>query len=76
MQDLTPKWVSMGSGLALPHALFNPFTQAVETIRFALYERFNGEATLATLGAVAVFLALAVYAYDPARGMMSRKAGV
>ena len=53
----------------------NPFTQAVELIRFALYGRFNGEAALLTLLALGAFLGLAFYAYDPARGMMSRKGG-
>ncbi len=53
----------------------NPFTHAVELIRVALYEGFNGEAALYTAAALAVFFGLAVLAYDPARGMMSRKGG-
>ncbi|MCH7865178.1 MAG: multidrug ABC transporter permease, partial [Proteobacteria bacterium] len=53
----------------------NPFTQAVELIRFALYGRFNGEAALYTLAALALFLGAAIYAYDPARGMMGRRGG-
>ena len=53
----------------------NPFTYAIELIRFALYERFNGEAAAYTLIALVIFLGAAVYAYDPARGMMSRKGG-
>ncbi len=74
---LYPLWrVQENSDFLYRVSLFNPFTQAVEMIRFALYGRFNGEATLATLGALALFLALAIYAYDPARGMMSRKGGV
>jgi len=52
---------------------WNPFTHAVETIRFALYLGFNGETALYATAALALFLGLAIYAYDPARGMMSRR---
>ena len=55
--------------------VLNPFTYAVELIRFALYQRFNGEAAAYTLIALIIFLGVAIYAYDPARGMMSRKGG-
>jgi ABC-2 type transport system permease protein len=51
----------------------NPFTYAVELTRFALYERVNTEAAIYTLLALIVFLGAAIYAYDPARGIMSRK---
>jgi ABC-2 type transport system permease protein len=51
----------------------NPFTYAVELTRFALYERVNIEAAIYTLLALIVFLGAAIYAYDPARGIMSRK---
>jgi len=54
---------------------FNPFTHAVETIRFALYGDFNPWAVAITLGSFALFLSLAVLGYDPARGMMRRKGG-
>jgi len=53
---------------------WNPFSHAVELIRFALYLRLNTEA----LGWVAltfgVFMALALWGFDPARGIMTRKA--
>ena len=51
----------------------NPFTHAVELIRFALYERFNVEAAVYTLVTLCVLLTLAIYGYNPVRGMMSRK---
>ncbi len=54
---------------------WNPFTQAVELIRFALYGGFNPQAALYTVAALAIFLGLAVYAYNPSRGFMSRKGG-
>jgi len=51
----------------------NPFTYAVELTRFALYERANAEAAVYTLLALTIFLGASIYAYDPARGIMSRK---
>jgi ABC-2 type transport system permease protein len=51
----------------------NPFTHAVELIRFALYGQLNGPALLWTCAALAGFGAAAVWGYDPARGMMRRK---
>ncbi|WP_424989986.1 ABC transporter permease [Fluviibacterium sp. S390] len=51
----------------------NPFTYAVELIRFALYGQFNLPALLVTLGAAAGFMGLALWGYDPARGMIRRK---
>ncbi len=74
---LYPLWrVQETSPLLYQVSSWNPFTHAVETIRFALYEGFNAETALYTVAALAVFLGLAIYAYDPARGMMSRKGGV
>ncbi|MCI0466394.1 MAG: ABC transporter permease, partial [Beijerinckiaceae bacterium] len=42
---------------------FNPFTHAVELIRFAFYERINFLALGAVLGAATIFLAAAILAY-------------
>ncbi|MEE8499019.1 MAG: multidrug ABC transporter permease, partial [Kiloniellales bacterium] len=53
----------------------NPFTHAVESIRFALYGQFNGEAVVFVLITLGVLLGLAITGYNPARGMMSRKGG-
>lgn len=50
----------------------NPFTHGVETIRFALYGQMAGESLLILAGALALFLALAIRGYSPARGMGSR----
>lgn len=52
----------------------NPFTHAVELIRFALYGKGNVLALAVTAGAMLVFGALAVWGYDPARGLASRRA--
>ncbi len=51
----------------------NPFSHVVELIRFALYEQFNFPAALYVALALVICLSLAVYAYDPARGMIGRK---
>jgi len=54
----------------------NPFTHAVELIRFALYLRFNPLAATVTIGYLAVFTALAIFAYDPSRSLMARRDAV
>jgi len=54
-------------------AEYNPFSQAVELIRFALYGHFNQQAFLYTSGVFALFLILAILGYDPSKGMMKRK---
>ena len=51
----------------------NPFTHAVELIRFALYERLNVEALAVVGGTFVVLMAVAVWGYDPSRGFMQRK---
>lgn len=52
----------------------NPFTHAVELIRFALYAKGNLTALAVTLAAFAVFGLVALWGYDPARGLTARKA--
>lgn len=74
---LYPLWkIRESSELLYVLAEYNPFTQAVELIRFALYGQFNAYACLYTLAALFVFLALAIFGYNPSRGMMTRKGGV
>lgn len=51
----------------------NPFTHAVELIRFALYAQLNLTALAVTLVAGAAFTLLALLGYDPARGIQFRK---
>jgi ABC-2 type transport system permease protein len=48
----------------------NPFTHAVEAIRFTLYLQGNLPALLVVLGAFVLFFVLAVAGYDPARGSL------
>jgi len=54
----------------------NPFTYAVELIRFAFYQQVDPLALAVVLGATIVFLAAAILAYDPSRGMLMRREGL
>ncbi len=72
---LYPLW-KMAESSRLLHNIcaFNPFTHAVELIRFALYGQFNFAALAWVLIATAVFGALALWGYDPARGLIRKRA--
>jgi ABC-2 type transport system permease protein len=69
---LYPLWrVKEGSPWLYIVCQFNPFTHAVELIRFALYGQVNGLSLAVTAGCAAVFMLGAIVAYDPSRGLMS-----
>ena len=71
---LYPLWkMAESSPLLRDVCAANPFTHAVELIRFALYGEANGWALLWTLLATAIFMALALWGYDPARGLVRRR---
>ncbi|WP_035693522.1 ABC transporter permease [Azospirillum halopraeferens] len=71
---LYPLWrLRDASPLLADICALNPFTHAVELIRFALYLDFNTTALAAVAAATAVFLAAAFYGYDPARGFTRGK---
>ncbi|MBS1213642.1 MAG: transporter permease, partial [Proteobacteria bacterium] len=73
---LYPLWkIEESSELLHTLARYNPFSQAVELIRFALYNQFNPEACLYTAAALVAFMTLAVIGYNPSKGMMQRKGG-
>ena len=73
---LYPLWkIQESSELLYRLSQYNPFTHAVELIRFALYGQFNPTACGVTLTALAVFLTLAIIGYNPSKGMMQRKGG-
>ncbi|MBV1863866.1 MAG: ABC transporter permease [Rhodobacteraceae bacterium] len=70
---LYPLWkMAESSGVLVTICKVNPFTQAVEMIRFALYSEFSGPAFAWTGVATIVFVCLAVWGYDPARGTNRR----
>ena len=71
---LYPLWKLKESSLLLYHlAQYNPFSQAVELTRFALYGQLNQMALLYTLGTFIVFITVAIIGYTPSKGMMTRK---
>jgi ABC-2 type transport system permease protein len=73
---LYPLWrVRESSVLLYQICQVNPFTQAVELIRFALYGQVNWIALAACLGFTIVFLGGAVYAYNPSKGLIARRGG-
>lgn len=73
---LYPLWKLQQSGSAWVYyvALINPFTYAVELIRFALYGEFDAVAAVVVTGTTALFFLLAVLGYNPQRGMIRRTA--
>ncbi len=54
-------------------AAANPFTSAVELIRFALYAEVAWRPLAVVLGCTTVFLSAALWAYDPSKGLMVRR---
>jgi ABC-2 type transport system permease protein len=50
----------------------NPFTHAVELVRFALYQRLNLSALLICLGLTALFAVLAVVTFNPQHAALRR----
>jgi len=61
--NLTVWWISE----------INPFTHAVELIRYAMYEKFNALSALIVLAYLVLFTVLAVIGYDPGRGLIARR---
>ncbi|MEM5584361.1 ABC transporter permease [Roseibium sp. AS2] len=72
---LYPLWkMAESSPLLRDICAFNPFTYAVELIRFSLYGQFNGAALMWVALSFAVFMTGALIGYDPARGMLRHRA--
>jgi ABC-2 type transport system permease protein len=72
---LYPLWqLQQSSPLLARICRLNPFTYAVELIRFALYAEANWLALCVVAGAALLFTLAAVMAYDPARGFLARRA--
>ncbi len=82
---LYPLWrIRESSPLLYEICRFNPFTYAVELIRFALYGQIgprleDGSLDLTNLyvvlGYTVFFLGAAVYAYNPSKGLIARRGG-
>ncbi len=71
---LYPLWRMKESSVALYQICrVNPFTHAVELIRFALYGQVNLAALMVVLGCLIGFFGAAVWMYDPSRGLWSQR---
>lgn len=71
---LYPLWKLQESGAEVVYQLahLNPFTHAVELIRYALYGQFNAVSCLVVVGCLLAFFVTAVWGYDPQRGLVQR----
>ena len=73
---LYPLWRVKESSLLLYQiCAANPFTYAVELIRFALYGQVDVLALAVVVGCTLLFMGLAIYGYDPGRGLIARRGG-
>jgi len=71
---LYPLWrVREGSLFLFYLCELNPFTHAVELVRFALYEQVNWISLAVVSGCTALFMLGAILAYDPSRGLLARR---
>ncbi|SIO47175.1 ABC-2 type transport system permease protein [Rhodovulum sp. ES.010] len=71
---LYPLWkMAESSDLLRDICAANPFTHAVELIRFSLYGSFNPWALFWVCAGFVVFFLLSLVGYDPARGLMRRR---
>ncbi|MCA1493945.1 ABC transporter permease [Ensifer sp. NBAIM29] len=71
---LYPLWrIQESSPLLYQICLANPFTYAVELIRFALYGQLDWKSLTVVVAVTVVFLGGAILAYDPSKGLLSRR---
>jgi ABC-2 type transport system permease protein len=73
---LYPLWRIRESSVILYEICrFNPFTYAVEAIRFAFYGRVDATALIVVTGVTITFLILSLLAYNPSKGLIARQGG-
>jgi ABC-2 type transport system permease protein len=73
---LYPLWlVQQSSPFVYTICRLNPFTYAIELIRFALYERIDWVSLAVVAAMTLLFTTGAIIAYDPARGLIARRGG-
>ena len=71
---LYPLWkIRESSEILFYFCNYNPFTHAVELIRFALYGQLHEKSLIFVCIFLAIFLILAIYGYDPSRGLIRKK---
>jgi ABC-2 type transport system permease protein len=68
---LYPLWrIKEASPLLYEICRANPFTHAVELIRFALYGQVEPVSLAIVVGCIVLFLTAAIYAYNPSKGLL------
>jgi ABC-2 type transport system permease protein len=73
---LYPLWlVQQSSPVVYTICRLNPFTYAVELIRFALYLEVDWLSLAVVAVMTTIFTAGAILAYDPSRGLIARRGG-
>ena len=73
---LYPLWrIREASPVLYEVCRLNPFSYAVELIRFALYGQVDTISLAVVVGCTAAFLAAAVFAYNPSKGLIARRGG-
>jgi len=73
---LYPLWrIREASPMLFEICRLNPFTYATELIRFALYGQVDTVSLALVIGCTIVFLAAAVFAYNPSKGLIARRGG-
>ncbi|HTO32370.1 MAG TPA: ABC transporter permease [Pararhizobium sp.] len=71
---LYPLWrIQESSPLLHKICLANPFTYAVELVRFSLYGQIEWRSLAVVVACTVLFLAGAILAYDPSNGLLSRR---
>lgn len=73
---LYPLWrIREASPLLYEICRLNPFTYAVELIRFALHGQIDIVSLCIVVACTMIFLGAAVYAYNPSKGLLARRGG-
>jgi len=73
---LYPLWrIRESSPLLYEICRFNPFTHAVELIRFAFHGQVDWTSLAVVTGCTVVFLGAAIFAYNPSKGLIARRGG-
>lgn len=73
---LYPLWrIREASPLLYEICRYNPFTYCVELIRFAFHGQIDVVSLSVVVACTAAFLAAAIYAYNPSKGLIARRGG-
>ena len=73
---LYPLWrIRESSPILYEICWFNPFTHAVELIRFAFHGQLDITSLVVVVACTVVFLSAAIFAYNPSKGLIARRGG-